>query len=67
MKPPANPHYRHRFPAEIISHAVCLYHVLSLQDVVTKALAVPPFGLLGLTRPPPVGAGDTERQLGSEA
>ena len=41
MKPPANPHYRHRFPAEIISHAVCLYHVLSLQDVVTKALAVP--------------------------
>ena len=28
MKPPPDPHYRHRFPAEIISHAVWLYHVL---------------------------------------
>src|SRR6195952_4625594 len=35
MTPPPNPHYRHRFPAEIISHAVWLYHVfsLSLRDV----------------------------------
>jgi len=35
MKPPPDPHYRHRFPAEIISHAVWLYHVfsLSLRDV----------------------------------
>jgi hypothetical protein len=35
MKPPPDPHYRHRFPAAIISHAVCLYHVfsLSLRDV----------------------------------
>jgi putative transposase len=35
MKSPADPHYRHRFPAEIISHAVWLYHVfsLSLRDV----------------------------------
>ena len=35
MKPPPNPHYRRRFPAEIISHAVWLYHVfsLSLRDV----------------------------------
>ncbi len=35
MKAPPNPHYRHRFPAEIISHAVWLYHVfsLSLRDV----------------------------------
>ena len=35
MKPPPNPHYRHRFPAELISHAVWLYHVfsLSLRDV----------------------------------
>jgi hypothetical protein len=35
MKPPRDPHYRHRFPAEIISHAVWLYHVfsLSLRDV----------------------------------
>ena len=35
MKPPPNPHYRHRFPAEIISHTVWLYHVfsLSLRDV----------------------------------
>jgi putative transposase len=35
IKPPPDPHYRHRFPAEIISHAVWLYHVfsLSLRDV----------------------------------
>jgi len=35
MQPPPDPHYRHRFPAEIISHAVWLYHVfsLSLRDV----------------------------------
>jgi len=26
----SNPHYRDRFPAEIISHAVWLYHVVSL-------------------------------------
>src|SRR5882672_7193988 len=29
MKPPLDPHDRHRFPAEIISHAVWLCHVLS--------------------------------------
>src|SRR5579863_3567510 len=35
MKSPPNLQYRHRFPAEIISHAVWLYHVfsLSLRDV----------------------------------
>jgi len=35
VKPPPDRHYRHRFPAEIISHAVWLYHVfsLSLRDV----------------------------------
>jgi putative transposase len=35
MKPPPDPHQRHRFPAEIISHAVWLYHMfsLSLRDV----------------------------------
>ena len=35
MKPWPDPQYRHRFPAEIISHAVWLYHVfsLSLRDV----------------------------------
>ena len=35
MKPPPDPHYRHRFPAELIRHAVWLYHVfsLSLRDV----------------------------------
>src|ERR1700704_3295759 len=35
MKPPPEPGYRHRFPAEIITHAVWLYHVfnLSLRDV----------------------------------
>jgi putative transposase len=30
MKPPPDPHYRHRFPAEVISHAVWLYHVFSV-------------------------------------
>jgi putative transposase len=30
MKPPPDPHYRHRFPPEIICHAVWLYHVFSL-------------------------------------
>jgi putative transposase len=30
MTTPRDPHYRHRFPAEIISHAVWLYHVFSL-------------------------------------
>jgi putative transposase len=35
MKPPPDPHHRHRFPAEIICHAVWLYYVfsLSLRDV----------------------------------
>jgi putative transposase len=35
MTPPPDPHLRHRFPAEIMSHAVWLYHVfsLSLRDV----------------------------------
>jgi putative transposase len=35
MEPSPDPHHRHRFPAEIISHAVWLYHVfsLSLRDV----------------------------------
>ena len=30
MKPSPDPRYRHRFPAEIISHAEWLYHVFSL-------------------------------------
>ena len=30
MRKPLNPHYRHRFPAGLISHAVWLYHVFSL-------------------------------------
>ena len=30
MKEPPDPHYRHRFPAELISHAVSLYHVFGL-------------------------------------
>ena len=35
MKPPPDLHHRHRFPAELIGHAVWLYHVfsLSLRDV----------------------------------
>ena len=30
MKKPPDPHHRHRFPVELISHAVWLYHVFSL-------------------------------------
>ena len=30
MKLPPNPYHRHRFPADLISHAVWLYHVFSL-------------------------------------
>jgi putative transposase len=30
MKKPPDPHYRHRFSAELISHRVWLYHVFSL-------------------------------------
>ena len=30
MRKPPSPHYRHRFPAELISHAVWLYHIFSL-------------------------------------
>jgi putative transposase len=35
MKTPPDPHHRHRFPAELISHAVWLYHTfgLSFRDV----------------------------------
>jgi hypothetical protein len=35
MRKPPDPHYRHRFPAELISHVVWLYHVfgLSFRDV----------------------------------
>ncbi len=35
MRASPNPQHRHRFPAELISHAVWLYHVfsLSLRDV----------------------------------
>ena len=35
MKRAPDPHYRHRFPAEIISHAVWLYHTfcLSFRDI----------------------------------
>jgi transposase-like protein len=35
MKPPPDPHYRHRISTEIIGHAVWLYNVisLSLRDV----------------------------------
>ena len=30
MKKPPDPSYRHRFPAELINHAVWLYHLFSL-------------------------------------
>jgi hypothetical protein len=42
MKKPPDPRYRHRFPAELISHAVWLYHVFSLsfRDVELLLLSV---------------------------
>jgi hypothetical protein len=30
MKSLSDPHYRHRFPAEVVSHTAWLYHVFSL-------------------------------------
>jgi hypothetical protein len=44
MKPPPDPHYRHRFSAEIISHAVLLYHMFGrslryVDSVVRRDLA----------------------------
>jgi putative transposase len=30
MRREPDPHYRHRFPAELIAHAVWLYHTLPL-------------------------------------
>ena len=41
MKTPYDPYYRHRFPAEIISHAVWLYHVFSLSLRNVELLAAP--------------------------
>lgn len=40
MKRLSDPHYRHRFAAELIGHAVWLYHVFSLsfRDVKLQAL-----------------------------
>jgi hypothetical protein len=32
LRQPSAPHYRDRFPAEIISHAVWLYHVFTLNE-----------------------------------
>jgi hypothetical protein len=32
MNPSPDPHHRHRFPAEIITHAVWLYHVFNLSS-----------------------------------
>jgi hypothetical protein len=60
MKPPPNPHYRHRIPAEISGHAVWLYHVLSLSLRNVEPLLA--------ERPPPrrqggAGAGNPARAL----
>jgi putative transposase len=30
MRKLPDPHYRHRFPAKLISHTVWLYHIFSL-------------------------------------
>jgi hypothetical protein len=51
MRLPPDPPYRHRFPAEIISHVVWLYHVFSLSrpghllrnDTDAQLAAVGPF------------------------
>ena len=47
MTPPPAPHYHHRFPAEIISHAVWLYHVFSLS--LRGSFAPTPTGFRRLT------------------
>ena len=41
MKSPPDPRYRHRFPAEIIRHALWLYHVFtfSLRDIKLRWLS----------------------------
>jgi hypothetical protein len=41
MKPPPDPHYRHRLSAKIIGHAVLLHHAFSfsLRDA-SKAMGV---------------------------
>ena len=60
MKPPPDPHYRHRFSAEIISYAVWLYHVfsLSLRDV---ELLLAERGISSPTRRCDVGARNSVR------
>jgi putative transposase len=46
MKKPPDPDYRHRFPAELISHAVWLYHVFSLSfrevELLLSERGIPP-------------------------
>src|SRR5512147_548105 len=61
MKKP-DPHYRHRFPAGIIAHAVWLYHVfrLSLRDV---ELILVERGVLVTHEPSAAGAGSLARAL----
>jgi len=44
MKKPPDPHYRHRFPAELISHAVWLYHVFGLSFREVELILAEPFG-----------------------
>jgi hypothetical protein len=41
MKPPPDPHYRHRIPTEIISHAVRFYHGpnLAIDPMATGGIA----------------------------
>jgi transposase-like protein len=47
MKPP-DPLYRHRFPAEVITHSVWLYHVFSLSPRDVELLPNRCWGLLML-------------------
>jgi putative transposase len=42
MKPPLDPRYRHRCRAEIISHAVWLYHVFSISPRDVELLLAEP-------------------------
>jgi hypothetical protein len=37
MRQSPDPHRGHRFPAEVIAHAVWLYHVFNLRDCVRSS------------------------------
>jgi putative transposase len=53
MKKPPDPHYRHRFPAELISCAVWLYHVFSLSFRDAELILAERGGMLSYESIPP--------------